>query len=443
MLRMLFAIAFILYGAKESLRGPFYALLFYLAFAYFRPETWVWGDQLQALNLSFFLGLYVVGLTLFSSTERIAWTLPVGLIAIFCFHGLISTVLSDHFDWSYVWWKGFAKVSVITILIISLVNTQERFRLTLLVIAFALGFESVKQGWAYIVLQPEGANINDVEILGDNNGVAVGMLMLTAQLLALFQTSTGPLRRGVFAFMAVGALMRALTTYSRGGLLSFGAMAVVYWTRSKHRIAMGLLIGLIAGSLLALMPQSYWDRINTITTDEEQMDISSAGRLHFWRAATRMANDHPVFGVGHSGFQVAYNDYDDSGGRYGRNRAVHSSWFGILSEQGYVGLALFVGILVLAFAAAGKARRLSRGVAGREQLFTFAGAMQTALVTAAVGGTFLSYHYVEILWHFIGLSFALQRIAVAQLPQAVPAGVPAVLPAGRLAPVFRSRTVGT
>ncbi len=60
MLRMVLAIALLLFGAAQSLRGPFYALLFYLGFAYFSPETWVWSDALQGLNLSFIVGVTVL-----------------------------------------------------------------------------------------------------------------------------------------------------------------------------------------------------------------------------------------------------------------------------------------------------------------------------------------------------------------------------------------------
>src|SRR5207344_3388769 len=112
----------LLFGAIQSVRGPFYALLLYLGIAYFRPETWVWSDELQVLSLSFYAGLYVVALTLFSR-ERLAYTLPVWLIVAFCIHGLISTLISEHFAWCFEWWRGFAKVTVITVLIIGLVNT--------------------------------------------------------------------------------------------------------------------------------------------------------------------------------------------------------------------------------------------------------------------------------------------------------------------------------
>ena len=48
-------------GAKYALKGAFGALLLYLWVAYFRPEAWVWNaDWLNALNLSFVCGVYLV-----------------------------------------------------------------------------------------------------------------------------------------------------------------------------------------------------------------------------------------------------------------------------------------------------------------------------------------------------------------------------------------------
>jgi probable O-glycosylation ligase (exosortase A-associated) len=426
---MALAIAFILFGAQQSLKGPFYGLLFYLAMAYFRPETWVWSDRLQSLNLSFVIGVYVVVVTALSQRERLARTLPVFLIAGLCLHGFISTLLSQHYEWCYFWWKGFAKVSLITILIVSLVNTQERFRQVLIVISFSLGLESVKQGWMHLIVGGGGINLNGVEILGDNNGVAVGMLMLSAILLALYQTTSGAAKRGVFAFMAIGAVLRSVSTFSRGGLLSLAGLAVTYWARSTNKLATGAALAVVLGGTLAMMPDTYWTRMQTITADADERDWSAGSRLHFWQVATRMADDRPLFGVGPSGFERAYNAYDTADGIYGHNRAVHSTWFGMLADQGYIGLGLLITIIVLALRACGRARRLSKSVVGLEHTFIFAGAIQAALVSAVVGSTFLSYHYVEVLWHFLGLGFAIERIARAGVTSTAPVRASQPVPA--------------
>jgi len=432
MLRLLFVVALMLFGAAQSFRGPFYALLFYLGFAYFRPETWIWGSQLQALNLSFIIGLWVVGYTLVSKRDRIEISTPVLLILAFLLHGLISTALSDYFEWSFPWWRGFAKVSVVTVLIISLVNTQERFRTTLVVISLSLGFEGVKQGWFHLLLNPNERNLNPIEILGDNNGVAVGMLMLSAVILSLFQTTSKTTGKGLFGFMLVGSVFRALSTFSRGGLLAFAAMTTVYWSRSKHKIRTGILIGGMATLLLSALPSSYWNRMDTIAADKDQRDFSTAGRLFFWGIAVQMANEHPLLGIGHTNFQVAYNKYDPTNGMWGRGRAVHSTWFGVLAEQGYVGLIMLVTIIFIALRACGRVRKRARRAPNGEQVFAYANGMQAALIAGVVGGTFLSYHYVEVLWHFIGLAIALERVAAHELAKEVVV-TPAAAP---LQPVF-------
>ena len=67
---------------------------------------------------------------------------------------------------------------------------------------------------------------------------------------------------------------------------------------------------------------------------------------------------------------------------------------------------------------------MAKNATGGETLFAYSGAMQAALTAAVVGGTFLSYHYVEILWHFLGLAFALERVAAHEFAKSMePAAV--------------------
>jgi hypothetical protein len=60
MLRTVFVFIIISVGVFYAAQGPFYALLFYLWNAYFRPEQWVWGGTISSLNLSVTIGIYLV-----------------------------------------------------------------------------------------------------------------------------------------------------------------------------------------------------------------------------------------------------------------------------------------------------------------------------------------------------------------------------------------------
>ncbi|MGL6417731.1 O-antigen ligase family protein [Aeromonas allosaccharophila] len=64
------------------------------------------------------------------------------------------------------------------------------------------------------------------------------------------------------------------------------------------------------------------------------------GRIYAWQAAWGMALGHPLVGVGLSNFYYNYFFYSPHWD--GLNHAVHSTWFGVLAETGFVGLTLFV-----------------------------------------------------------------------------------------------------
>jgi hypothetical protein len=76
-------------------------------------------------------------------------------------------------------------------LMLMLIDDFVKFRAVLLVMALSLGLEGAKQGWFYLLTSPGGPNTNPIPFLGDNNGVAVGMLMLVPIFTLLAQTTPG------------------------------------------------------------------------------------------------------------------------------------------------------------------------------------------------------------------------------------------------------------
>ena len=210
--------------------------------------------------------------------------------------------------------------------------------------------------------------------------------------------------------------------------------------RSKHRVRATVAIAIVCAVILPVLPQAFWDRMSTVALSEDKLqedDDSSRGRLHFWRVAVQMANANPIFGVGHNAFNPSYDTYDFLDGRYGVGRAVHSTWFGIVAELGYIGLLLFVLNLVFAFIALTRVRRAAARGEVPEDFGIYARALETSLVVFCVGGTFLSYQYVEMLWHFVGLSTALALMAAefVHAPVEQPATVAPVAVSPILAPV--------
>lgn len=429
MLRSIFVVILLLVGAYFALHSAYGALLFYIGLSYFRPEQWLWYDFTSQLNLYFIVGAYLSFITLFSR-QKFVFNIRIFILFLFLIYAFITVIFSHNTDFSMHYWLNFLRTIVISYVMIVLTQDFQRYRLLLLVIALALGLEGAKQGWAHLVTSPAGPNTNRVPFLGDNNGVGVGMLMLAPLLVFLGQTALQKKTKYFFWFLFVGVLYRALSTHSRGAFLACLALGGVYWLRSSRKFR-----GLIAASLTVLiilpaLPEAFWERMQTIqeisqeSQEEASADsndgdtVSTRGRLHFWSVALVMANANPLTGVGFNAYQTAYDNYDFSDGWYGRGRAAHSSYFGALADLGYPGALLFGLNLFGSFYSLHRVRRLTRH---RTDLLHFqqsAAALEASLVAACVGIAFLSYHYSEILWHFISLSIILENITLHYIQEA-------------------------
>lgn len=421
-MRILLVLILILIGTVASLHGgAFPALLFYLWNAYFRPELWVWDPGLvQSLKLSLCIYIFLIAATLLSSRHKLRFTGQLAVLLCFPLHAYISRLCSEHPEFAAHWqWTHF-KTVCIAYLIVILPKSYREYRLVVMFIAFSLSFEAAKQGWASLILRPGELNQGDVGNLQSNNDIAIALIMLSAFTLALRQTFTNKWARRLCAFLAVGTLYRSVVTYSRGGFLSLIVFGSLHLGRLRNKWQVIVVTSILTAVILPSLPDSFWERMSTITAASEERDTSAAGRLHFWKTAVDMAGENPVLGVGTYCFQKAYDDYDTSDGAFGRGRDAHSSWFGILSELGFVGLLLYCSLFVISIRNCRRVIRKSKERPDDEELSgfaIFASAIQAALLVFMVGSTFTSVQYTEILWHTFGLALGLPVLTKRCAPE--------------------------
>lgn len=408
MLRTLVVLTLVAIGALYTLRGPFYALLFYIGNGYFRPEQWEWTGVIGSLNLSYVSSAWLLLLTLITR-QRFILTSRTGLLLLFLLHTFISAVYSDYSASSWPFWVEFLKIITITYLIVVLTIDLKRFRLLLLVIILGLGLDQARQGWYYLLLHPGSMNMNPVPFLGDNNGVGAGMVMLVPIIAYIAHTTPHVWIRRGYGLLIVGCLYRALSTYSRGAFLACAAMGGVYLLRSRQKLRAIAGIVVIVTIVLPVLPDAFWARMDTIQTYEE--DDSATGRLHFWEVALAMADANPWFGVGFNAYKDAYNTYDFSHGQYGKERSAHSSFFGVLADTGYMGFVLWMAILVSAFWSCYWIQKHAARENLPVELTHGAVALEASLVAFVVSGSFLPGQYGEMFWHFIGITIVLQQLA--------------------------------
>jgi O-antigen ligase len=193
-----------------------------------------------------------------------------------------------------------------------------------------------------------GADPNDLAMI-----LALGLPMAWY----LGMTYRRPLLRWVCrAYLPIALLAIALTG-SRGGMLAgLTALLIVplAMTLSPGRLATAIAMLVVSGTLaMVYVPDKIVERL--ATTGGEVEDLSLGGRVKLWKAGIRAFGQHPVTGVGVSGFKTAVDPLLGT-----TTQVAHNSFVSVLVEEGVVGFVLYMMMFVAVFLAVLDLPRMER-----------------------------------------------------------------------------------
>lgn len=311
---------------------------------------------------------------------------------------------------------SYSKIAIMVFAIAWMVREEKQFALlaNMIVIAgIAIGMVALNNKANGIGLV-EGTRVTIARdmrsVLGDPNDLALVLSfpISFAAGLALTKGRARPVRLlGVIGYFVIASAI--IATQSRGGLLAILAVSGVFGLyKIKSKL---LLMGIGAVALVALLAMAGISDRSSGGASEDGIDESAKGRLYAWQAAFNMANTHPLTGVGLNNFTSNYFFYSPHWD--GMNHAVHSTWFGVLAETGYVGLIVF---LILAVKLVLGMRRLVDNLVplydqGKCSPVIF-GTAQSALAGLAgfmVSGTFLTQGFTWPLYILLAVSVAVTQ----------------------------------
>ena len=433
MLRSLLILAILIPGFFAALRNRYVALLMYLWFALFRPQDWMWID-ITNLRLSMVFGIVLLvpalGAGLFPNATH---PLSIGMILFLC-SSVISQMDAVQPEIGWVWIDFLFRLFLACMMLVTLTSNSKRVVGVFAVIGGSLGFHAAKAGLAFVV----GGGTRFADGLAgafvDNNGYALGTVMImplllaTAQNIEFLMPSEGTIRtwvrRGVY--MSVPLCMFAVIgTYSRGGFLSLSAALLVFLMLQKRRFTALASLGVVLAVVLTVvpLPKSYTERLETIQTYKEVGEDSALSRPHFWKVGINMGLEKP-FGVGLRQYEAAYDRFDFLYGRFGSGRAVHSAHVQVFAEQGFLGALVWVGLFAWAFIACLRIRSRSfserLSAEDRKLLFTTANALLTSMSGFLVGGSFLALALNDVTWLTFGMVAAVDRLSVRMCAETAP-----------------------
>ena len=235
-------------------------------------------------------------------------------------------------------------------------------------------------------------------------------IIIASFLLPSARTST---RAVLMAFIGIYGIALVLTQ-SRGGLLATAvALLVACIVAGPVRAQTTAIV-----VLLSCVALTYFAVLAPASIRERATDVSkqgSASRVDTWQIALRIAGDHPFLGAGLSNFPIVESDYIPDNIELVQakevlnNRLVtHNTYLEILSELGFVGLGLFLGVICTTFAVAWS------GIRSMGSMLENASIVSRGLMSGTLGllvaYIFLSGEYEKQLWLLLGLLAAVPNV---------------------------------
>src|SRR6266498_1820676 len=226
----------------------------------------------------------LVALLISREPKKIPWTRETILLPIFLAWLLLTTINAMYPAQAWPHLNQIWKILLMIYVTMMLMQSRERINQLVWVIALSIGFYGVKggiftivHGGVYHVRGPEGSFIG-----GDNEmGLA---LIMTIPLLRYLQLAVRNIwLRGAMNAAMVLAAIATVGSQSRGALLGLVAMGTFLWLKSRNKIFTAVL-GIVAiGLVLSVMPQEWFDRMETIKNYDT--DQSAVGRINAWKMA--------------------------------------------------------------------------------------------------------------------------------------------------------------
>lgn len=410
-----------------GLKRPFIWVLAYLYIDILAPQKIGWSlTPMFPISLIAFL-LAFAGWAITDTKADTRVTLRQGIMLAllgWCFMTLqwADFPLNAAEKWAWVW-----KALIFAIFLPVTLTTRLRIEVAALVmvltagaIIIAAGIKTALGGGGYGNLY---LFVNDNSNIYESSTLATVAIAIIPIILWLAKHGTiypADWRVKTFAALLIFAcLLIPVGTEARTGLLCIGVLGLLMLRDVRKRmlyLAGAAALGVMA---LPLLPASYFERMATLGAVDS--DQSASTRMQVWFWTIDYVKEHPL-GGGFDAYRSNSFTYDlPVATKAGTTtsieiqrvtdarRAYHSSYFEMLGEQGWIGLALWLALHILGLF---QMERIRRRWAGRESpgeqwQAPLASALQFAQIVYLVGAAFQGIAYQPFVLMLIGLQIAL------------------------------------
>jgi putative inorganic carbon (hco3(-)) transporter len=395
---------------------PFYGIALWTIVAFLNPHRFLWQAQStfpwgESVAIATLLGtvLFVRGWKRMITRETILMLLLWVWFTVTSVQSSTTPAFYHHSQETWYRWEVVTKILLMSCVTVLIVDTFARLRKLLLVIAGCFGFLVLKSvpfiimtGGQHRVYGPDASSIAD----NTSFGLALNMTLPLFFFLAHLEPRRWAKR--LLWLLFVCTIPTIFFTYSRGALVGLVPTLGIMLLQSKRRFLLAPVI--VMGALIAILfaPAHWQERMDP--SREGALDGSALARLHAWQFALNLVADYPIAGGGFSTYtSELFTMYaptlagDDVVGS-------HSIYFQVLAEHGFVGLGLYLTLVLACIVRAFSLNRAARQ-RGDPMVAHYATMLYCSLVGFLVSGAFLGLAYFDYYFAIVACLAILSNVA--------------------------------
>ena len=400
-------------GLKQE-SAAFWWVCIYVFFEYVRPQQiypeidvlpWPQIALLMAV-ITTYIDKKVIWVKSVENRFVVMFSVVVAMSIVFAFRPSTS--------WAYI--NEVVNWIIIYFLIISVVNTEKRFFIFVLLFLLASfkmsqhGFRTFAgRGFSFAshgVSGPPGWFANSSEF-----GIQMAIYVpLAMAFVASLRQYWGRIKKLFFYLMPFTGIFTIAATSSRGAQLAIAGVGI--WFIIKSRLGLKAMAGilLLGWILYMVIPPAQLARFESMGEDE-----TSASRLLYWDIGMGVFADNPLLGVGFR----SWRDYCASvvnmnvEGERLACLEVHNTYIQAAVELGIGGIVLFLLMIIYVFVLNARTRNYARTNENKFILYMAHG-LDGGLIGLIISGTFVSVLWYPFFWFQMGMAVALNEISRRQ-----------------------------
>jgi putative inorganic carbon (HCO3(-)) transporter len=394
-------ITFIVAGSLPLIfKRPYIGIIMWCWISYMNPHRGAWGFAYDMPFAAIIAGATMLAMLVRAKqVQQLDKSSIVVLWIIFLLWTGVTTVFAFYPDNAFIVFKSYFKIILMTLIALMLISNRKKLDHFIWIIVLSLGYFGVKGGIFTIVtggsFRVWGPPSSFIE---GNNELALALLMLIPLTNYLRVVSEKKWVKLGLLVALILMLAAALGSQSRGAFLAAGVMGGYFWWKSDKKLMSGSAVLLAGVAFLSFMPKTWWDRMSTIETYDE--DASAMGRINAWWEAFNVANDR-FFGGGFHHYSLEtfrlYAPVPDD------VHAAHSIYFQVLGGHGWIGFALFMAFCMLSLRLSKRISKKTIGIPELQWANLLSRMVYVSLIAYAVGGAFLSLAYFDLPYHLMAI----------------------------------------